>query len=340
MRNVSDYKGNKISLNELQEYLRITDYPELADAVLKLVNNNSIKPVKSRGINGKKPSLYVAYHILRDKDDDTELIQELKYLSPQLSPEYYRKNIEQYKRHRVHILRLNDFLMNHAPALNVRVSVNERSFEIFGREKYILREGGLHILKNLGISLESLNVYETTEPLAYYCRCRHTPQNVLLIENKDTFYTLRRYLIQEEGEVFGKPVGTVIYGGGKAIYRSIYDLDLCAEPYINDSQNMFLYLGDIDYEGFLIYEKLHELSKGKHDIMPFVEGYAVMLAKAEKMRERGLELPDMKEGQNKNCGDTFFSHFSDEAVGRMRKILESGRYIPQEILQISDFASK
>ena len=48
-------------------------------------------------------------------------------------------------------------------------------------------------------------------------------------------------------------------------------------------------------------------------------------------------IPETKEGQNRNIKDIFFSYFSMEQVKRMKEILEKGYYIPQEILNISDF---
>ena len=45
----------------------------------------------------------------------------------------------------------------------------------------------------------------------------------------------------------------------------------------------------------------------------------------------------MKERQNRNIRDEFFSYFTPECAEAMRRILEAGRYIPQEILNISDF---
>ena len=35
--------------------------------------------------------------------------------------------------------------------------------------------------------------------------------------------------------------------------------------------------------------------------------------------------------------DIFFSYFSTERIKQMKEILEKGRYVPQEILNISDF---
>ena len=44
-----------------------------------------------------------------------------------------------------------------------------------------------------------------------------------------------------------------------------------------------------------------------------------------------------EEQKHSNIKDIFFSYFSTEQVKRMKEILEKGYYIPQEILNISDF---
>ncbi|MCR5403902.1 MAG: hypothetical protein K6E91_08830, partial [Butyrivibrio sp.] len=70
-------------------------------------------------------------------------------------------------------------------------------------------------------------------------------------------------------------------------------------------------------------------------IVPFVSAYCRML---EKASGRGADfLPDTKEGQNKAVSGIFFSFFTSDRVAEMRSILESDKYIPQEILNISDF---
>ena len=48
-------------------------------------------------------------------------------------------------------------------------------------------------------------------------------------------------------------------------------------------------------------------------------------------------LPETKEKQNRNISQAFFSYFEEEQVQRMQGILEAGKYIPQEILNITDF---
>ena len=136
------------------------------------------------------------------------------------------------------MLELNQYLKNKKKTLQFKVSVNERSFEIWGDEKFIKggnenrgknknegRGQGKRILKNLGIELSDLNVYETPEPFVSYIYDRTAPQNVLIIENKDTFYTVRKYM-QETGknEILGEKFGTLIFGSGKKVIASFLSL--------------------------------------------------------------------------------------------------------------------
>ncbi len=54
---------------------------------------------------------------------------------------------------------------NHYRELDTPASINERSYQIFGEEKF-LKENPLStaILKNTGIDIEVLNIYNTPEP--------------------------------------------------------------------------------------------------------------------------------------------------------------------------------
>ena len=58
----------------------------------------------------------------------------------------------------------------------------------------------------------------------------------------------------------------------------------------------------------------------------------------EKAAVRGQDfLPETSENQNRNLSGLFFRYFADSVTGQMRRILESGKYIPQEIINITDF---
>lgn len=335
VRDVREYTKNKIKLSELLEFLEIEEYSELVAVVRELVEDEKLKAIKSSGLNGKRPALYLSYRIIREKEENQEWREELLYLMPKLDPDYYLKNPDKYKKDREYVLLLNDYLMKQADRLETVVSRNERSFEIFHREKYLLNEGGETLLKNLCFPIEQLNIYETSEPIAYYAKHKEVPQTVLFIENKDTFYSMRKYLIEGNEFICGKRIGTIIYGAGKRVNRSLNDFDTSVEPFVLHDKNEYLYFGDLDYEGIVIYEKLYEKLKDVCCIQPFEEAYRKIVEKVSI-----FDLPRTKEGQNRNLQGIFEQFIDPDLRTKMNQILESGRYIPQECLVSSDFCEE
>ncbi len=333
MRKITDFPKNKITLEELREFMRVMDYSDLAELIHNLTSMGRISPVFRSGLNGKKPALHRAYHIIREAKDDRTCREELMYqLVPMLKNDYYIRNIEAYQKDRPFIMSLNTFIKEQSECLKEPASYNERSFDIWSREKYLKMGGGIRLLKKLGLTPDDLNVYDTTEPLAYYSHHKRVPQKLLIIENKDTFYSMRQHLLDKHSTILGEEIGTLVYGGGKSIHRSFRDFTFCVEPYWNDPENEILYFGDLDYEGIIIFEGLQESFRDRVRLQPFCVAYEAMLQKAE-----GVDLPTMKEGQNSRIGGEFFSYFSEEVQMQMKLLLQKNRYIPQEILQRKDF---
>lgn len=326
----------RITLEEIELKYKLDNYQALYNKVIALIDEEKIKPVKASKLNGKKPALYKAYWIIEEREDNSVYIEELSYkYAPCISTDYYLNHIKEYKEDRQWALLLNNYLKNHSDKLKNPQSMNERSFAIWHREKFLKEEQGKRILKRCGINIEKLNIYETTEPLAYYVQTRETPQNMLIVENKDTFYSMRRRLMSSNNKIMGVAIGTLIYGSGKSVFRSFKDFSLCVEPHMTDKANSVYYFGDIDYEGIIIYEKLAETFKDERKIKPFCEAYENMLSIATHI---GIEnMPEMKEGQNSNIRGDFFRFFSQNQVDIIKKLLDSGKYIPQEILSEKDF---
>ncbi len=323
----------RVSLENLLENDKDTPYIQQYERILHLMEAGRIKPLKASGTNGKTPALYREYWLAEEKKDYSSLIEELTYsLVPEISVDYYLAHPDAYEQDREWVVMLSEYLRSCKEKLRYPESVNERSFEIWGREKFLTKEQGKRILKRCGMGIEHLNIYGTAEPLAYYSHTRCVPQNILILENKDTFYSMRRHLMDGNTKILGLGAGTLIYGAGKGILRSFQDFDLCAEPYMKDKRNCIYYFGDLDYEGVGIYERLAE-SVPDREITPFVYAYEAMLEKAKGRQA----LPDTKEQQNQNIRDWFFSYFQEECINEMKQILENGKYIPQEILNITDF---
>lgn len=314
-------------------------YAEQYQYICGLIEEGRIRPVKQSPRNGRTPALHLTYWLREEETDDPALTEEIDYqLSPAIRPDYYRKHPAVYREEAPWVRLLSRYLTECEGMPQEPVSLNERSFQIFGREKFLQREQGRKILAHCGIALEQLAVYRTTEPLAYYSCSVKTPQNVLILENKDTFYSIRRHLLSGRTTLFGTEISTVIYGAGKGILRSFEDFGFCVEPHINDASNRILYFGDLDYEGIGIYERLHDLFASAHAIDPFVQAYEYM---TEKAAYRGLDgLPRMSERQNQALTGTFFSYFSREWEEEVCRMLQAGRYIPQEIINVTDFTKE
>ena len=357
----------KVPLEQLLQESGSESYQEQYQYICRQIETGRLRPVKKSPLNGRKPALHVSYWLTEEEPDYGEEIEELKFrMAPAIRTDYYLKHLGAYREEAVWVRLLNRYFLEEeerkagGAGEPVSVSLNERSFQIWGREKFLQREQGRKILAHCGVELGQLHVYGTAEPLAYYSCSGDVPQKVLILENKDTFYSMRRYLYGDWEErvpgadttmkgsrgtlghrprrIFGTEIGTVIYGAGKGILRSFEDFRFCVEPHVNAPGNEILYFGDLDYEGIGIYERLAELfgeGKDRCGIKPFVQAYEKML---EKAAVPGMEfLPDTSENQNRNLSGMFFRYFEDSVTVQMKQILEAGKYIPQEIINIIDF---
>lgn len=323
----------RVALTQLLRGMRTAPYEEQYSSVMKLLEDERIKPLKSSGTNGKKPALYLEYWLLEEEPDYALYREEILYCTmPRLSVDYYLRHLDVYEKERMAVRALQNFLQLHGEKLRQEVSFNERSFQIWGKEKFLLQGMGKSVLKHCGFDLTELNCYETAEPFSYYAHQRKTPQKILVIENKDTFFSMRRHLLGGASAILGEAIGTLVYGAGKRVVSSFREFSISAEPYMKEAANELLYFGDLDYEGVAIYKNLSEALAPHWRIKPFSAAYLAMLAKGKE-----LVLPQTKEKQNKNITGAFFSYFAAADVHVMKGILGEGKYIPQEILCLEDF---
>ena len=274
------------------------------------------------------------YWLIEEKPDYSAWKDELLYRTdPHIRVDYYLHHLDVYDVDREYVRRLSEYLQNHGGMPGDSISRNERSFEIWGEEKFLTGGAGRTILSRCSIDEAALNTYSTTEPFAYFAFHRGTPQKILILENKDPFFGMRKFLLEGNREIFGEEIGTLIYGAGKRVVSSFREFGISAEPYMKDTGKELLYFGDLDYEGILIYESLAAAFSDSGEIRPFIPAYLAMLDKGE----RAMTLPLTKEHQNQNHSGSFFSCFDGHTVSRIKAVLESSRYIPQEILNTEDY---
>lgn len=328
---------HRAALEDLLVPVRSRPYPEQVSYIENRVGKGELSPIERSGTNGKKPALCKRYWVIGEESDPAPLREELLYRTvPDIKVDYYLHHLSVYGKEREDVRRLDAFLRNGKDLLRHSLSANERSFQIFGREKFLTQGGGKTLLAHCGLDESFLNVYHTAEPFASFAASRKVPQNVLILENKDPFFGMRSHLISGNQTLFGVPIGTLVYGAGKRVLSTFRDFSQSAEPYLLDSSCRLFYFGDLDWEGIQIYESLKEQFQKDtgREIAPFAPAYLAMLKKAETVPS----LPRTKEGQNPGDRGIFFSFFEKTPVQKMKQILHASLYIPQEILNNEDYS--
>lgn len=351
-KKLKEFEGVRITEKELREYIPVQDYDEYYHIVIELISNNMIAPVKSSGSNGMRPPLHKRYAIIKPEHNYDELIPEIRLLHGKLNIEGYLTYPEKYRNHKHWLSYLDYFLKNNGRNLEIPLSINERSFQIFRKEKALKEDSELAAVLNFNPGIrEALNYYYAPEPFFTYNIRRWEAEekhelnkdkyelnkekqklNILIIENKDTWYTLRSRLSPCYNCIAGTHFDSLIYGEGKKISRKNDSLTEFDAGFFKNAETNYYYFGDLDYEGVgIVYDLIRINPTLQIQLMKPL--YIAMLKASEN-----ISLPFTKEKQNKKASGWFISLFDIEHQSIIKDILESGRYIPQEILNNGDFA--
>lgn len=317
---LNDYGNKIIDYKTLQRKLGLDNYSEFCKKVEELVIKHILIEVKSSGLNGMNPPLFNRYKIFKNQPDIKYLTEEINQTFPiQFGRNFYLNNLGRYLEEQEYVKQLISYYRNNSNLLSEPMSINERSFQIFGKEKFL--KTNKILLKHLSLDFDFLNVYLSPEPFVYYSRHKQENQNVLIIENKDTWYTIRKLMIGGQSYFLGVQIDTIIYGCGKKIESSLDDYYDTVEPYLYNAKT-FYYWGDIDFEGISIYERLFNKFP-VFNIQLYKPAYLLMLKLSEN-----FNLPFTRELQNRNIETVFLKQFDYD----VKKILENDKYIPQEII--------
>ena len=257
---------------------------------------------------------------------------ELVSLSPPISIDYYVTHGDEYLRDRNYILGINDLILRRGEC--EVLTVNERSYELFGDEKAIAMPDeasvkGAQILKNLRLTLEDIRAKQVFEPFFWIEKDFLNLQGkaeriVLIVENKDTFWTLQQAVT--DGVLAG--IHLVIYGEGNAILKKFEYIETVGGV----PDDRYRYFGDIDWEGISIYNRLRARYP-EYDIRPATTLYAFILQKAGPAGARPLRRP-----QRAGTLSPFLDFFDAETGDAIRQIVTAERYLPQEVLNTTDLS--
>ena len=221
-KEIQKLKQTYITLEELEKTINPKSYINLVESINNLISDGIIVPIKNkRNTNGKIPSLFMKYRIIKNKEAEEETIKEIKHLSPELKIEKYLNHKETYKKQRKEIKKLDEFLKSKKEKLQTKISKNERAYQIWGYEKMLDTQIGKSII-NFNELEEKLNFYLTPEPFFDYILEQKEKMTILIIENKDTWYTLRKIAKDNKMrtiKILGTPIDGLIYGEGNKITK-------------------------------------------------------------------------------------------------------------------------
>ena len=266
------------------------------------------------------------YRIIKDNSVKLKLKDEIQTLCPLLSIDKYLRNIKIYEKHREIILPLNSFLIQQVEELENQISKNERAYQIWNSEKMLDDSLCKSVIKWNELE-DILNYYLTPEPFFDYIHRKKEKVNILMIENKDTWYTLRKLITPMNGEcyLFDQEIDVLMYGEGNKGTKP-FALEEYEKEIIQRKCN-FLYWGDLDYTGIELFERIVKQNPNT-SILLFTKIYEKMIDEKDIN-----QLGKIRKKQNKQIDrKIFLQSFSKTYQEKIEEILGQDKYIPQEII--------
>lgn len=323
---LSNYSKKTISIDEIKQNCKFDSQKELKDIIDNLIQENFLIPMRTSGFTFEKPEIFLKYKIPQ-KDYSEQLEEIKKFINLDMS--FYIRNPQIYNEDKEVLIEIENYFLTKKQS-DIDLSINERSLEIFGDEKKLLSSGVGNILKRVNLSVLDFNTYESKEPFMYY---KHSTSNksgnVLIVENKDTWNTMKRILI-DELDIIGYYFDAIIYGEGKKIISSFSSISDKEYQEFNSKDNTFFYFGDIDSTGIKIMDGL--VSKySNYKIKPFYPGYNYLLLKIKKAHIKIKENNKVKDDSHidKNIIERYFKK---EYVNEIYQLCLDNKIIPQEYL--------
>lgn len=310
--------------------IRVAQMDEFERALDRLSRDQILSPVVSSKVRGAAVPSYDKYLLngkSKTKEYDSGYQKQLYAYPGTRVPEYYRAKKEEFESDREYLDRIYSYWQQKE---KLDLTANELGFYLFRSEKAFeqpeknKKSSGraLEALNRMGLSLNDLGVRHAPEPffhISYPGLYENRRHNVLITENKDTYYTVMRKM-----EGFG--YDCVVFGEGKKILSSF----AVAEDYGIGIGDAVHYFGDLDPEGFSIYTKFWRRYGQVYEISLRTDWY-IALASAYDPEDLPLaEAHIMKEAMREAL--PALNELPADTAARLTELFEEGRYIPQEAI--------
>lgn len=319
-------KKTYITLEEIKEIIgNQKKYKEIANIIKHFINDGILKAVGLHK-NGKIPSLFLKYRIIKQEEEQNVYTSEIQTLCNVLNIEEYLKRPKVYEKHRELLLTLNTFLIQNKERLKIPISKNERAYQIWNDEKILDAPLCRSIIKWNNLE-KLLNYYLTPEPFFDYIHTKKEKMTILIIENKDTWYTMRKVMNEKKGEIYlgNIEINGLLYGEGNKITKLNAVQEY--EKEVIQTKCNFIYWGDLDYTGIEMFKRVVTQNKNAN-ISLFSKIYEIMIDTKEIE-----QLGTIKNKQNHNINlDLFLNFFNMQYQNNIKLILKQNKYIPQEII--------
>lgn len=231
---------------------------------------------------------------------------------------YYMQPLARWEQDREGLQCLDAYLEAPLP----EASRQQRSFDIFGDEKY-LDGPGSHLLAHTGLSPSDLGIVSEVDPLmmAFNPSAPEAEPHIhIIVENKVPYMALLPLLTSTNWT-------SLIWGCGWKITANLSLLPKqCGYPH---DRHLCLYAGDWDWEGLRIWHSLP--STQRCQVLPWLSFYRKYLA---------YEAPEGKKNQKPAPEGLahFISFLPAEEGMRLQQTLQTGHYYPQEIVSPQEYA--
>lgn len=306
------------------DYVWAGGFRILAAGINELVTEGYLEPVKSSPMSYKQPYVHTYFWLTKSVSAQMEWDRSaVLRMQDLLDLHYYLIRPEtQTQEVWSRIERVSDFLRTAKD--REFITLEERSLELFGQEKWLSESEGKQFLNRLKLTLDNLKCVNAREPFIYFVKPMVPVRVILIVENKSFFHSVKR-LMRSDKMICGLSPDMLIYGEGWKIDSSLLFLE---ELDIDPLQAALLYVGDMDKAGWDIYGKLKVSypDLNLHLALPLYE---------QMMKQTEEPYPYLVE---QNCNPDHLHNVLQELSSNLElkayieRLLEENRRVPQEVL--------